>query len=129
MGKNNSKKPAAKPQVKTPVVEQAPVQEVAPVVPEEIVEPVMDDPNAVTPEEAEAQPLLEEQPPVEQPTVEEVAPPAESPKSSVGFSDHLKATLAKHPHINNAWVNDKGEWHYSAKAGFTSYSREEILNG
>lgn len=52
-----------------------------------------------------------------------------APKESLKFSDHLRGTLEKHPHINCVWVNEKGDWHYSAKAGFRPYSREEILNG
>lgn len=88
-------------------------------------EMIMDDPNAVTAEEAQATEVPVE--PVEK--VEEAKAPVEAPKASGKFSDHLKATLAKHPHINCAWVNEKGEWHYSAKAGFKAYSREEILNG
>lgn len=88
-------------------------------------EVVMDDPNMVSPEEAQAAEAPVEE--VEQ--VEEVQSPVESPKPSGDFSEDLKATLVKYPHILNVWVNEKGEWHYSNKAGFVSYSREEILNG
>ena len=86
---------------------------------EEVEEAVFDNPNEVSADETQ----------MEAPAEEVIQPPVKAAKPSGKFSEHLKATLVKHPHINNAWVNEKGEWHYSAKAGFKSYSREEILNG
>lgn len=93
--------------------------------PEATEDVVMDDPNMVSPEEAQAA----ESPAEEVEQVEEVQAPKEIPKPSKKFSEDLKATLVKYPHILNVWVNEKGEWYYSNKAGFISYSREEILNG
>lgn len=100
--------------------------------PEPAEEVVMDDPNMVTAEEAQAveapvEEVLEQA--IEKIVEEAPEVPKKATKSSSSFSDDLKGTLEKHPHINNVWVNDKGEWYYSKKAGFTSYSREEILNG
>lgn len=138
MGKNNNAgaknapKPAVKPQA-APVVPPVTEPQNSPAQP-----PVVDDPNLLQPDELNTginpetvvppvQPTAE--PPVVEPEKPVVPPVNESDKPSSKFSDHLKATLEKNPHITNAWVNEKGEWYYSAKAGFTSYSREEILNG
>lgn len=45
------------------------------------------------------------------------------------FKPELVATLQEHLHILNVWVNENGDWHFRDTPGFTSYSREEILNG
>lgn len=50
-------------------------------------------------------------------------------ESSVQFSEELKATLEKYPHIDCVYVDDKGNWHFAAKPGYTAYDREAILNG
>lgn len=50
-------------------------------------------------------------------------------KAAVSFSDELKATLVKYPHIDCVYVDEEGNWHLAAKPGYTAYSRESILNG
>lgn len=53
-----------------------------------------------------------------------------APEKGGKFSEDLKGTLEKHPHINCVWINEAGDtWHYNARPGFTAYSREEILKG
>lgn len=94
---------------------------------DKVQEPVIEDPNAFDPNsnmEQDAAPVGEVAP-----QDAPVQPPVGDPKPSGKFSEDLKATLKNYPHINNVWVNAKGEWHYGKKAGFVSYSREEILNG
>lgn len=58
---------------------------------------------------------------------EEEAPKKPSKKSK--FNADLVTTLETHKHILNVWINEAGEWYFTNKPGFTSYSREEILNG
>ena len=49
--------------------------------------------------------------------------------SPATFSDELKATLVKYPHIDCVYVDEEGNWHLAAKPGYTAHSRESILNG
>lgn len=44
------------------------------------------------------------------------------------FTPHLAAFLRSYPHVKKVWVNEKGEYHLSAKEGFDEYDVEDILN-
>lgn len=59
----------------------------------------------------------------------EIPNPAYKAPGKVKFPEALVATLKEHSHIQNAWVNEEGVWFFAEKPGFTSFSREEILNG
>lgn len=44
------------------------------------------------------------------------------------FTAHLAAFLRSYPHVKKVWVNEKGEYHLSAKEGFEEYDVEDILS-
>lgn len=51
------------------------------------------------------------------------------PSKKGKYNAELVATLEANHHILNVWISETGEWYFTNKPGFTSHSREEILNG
>ena len=60
--------------------------------------------------------------------IDVAAESVEQPEATV-FNPELVETVKANPHILNVWVNEAGDWYFCDRPGFTSYSREDILNG